>query len=789
MAIDWSDASIAASLWDMQVGRLFALLGVLGIAIAQTVACGSDATQNCGLCPEGTNCVGDRCLPDGDDSSSSVGGVGGASSSSSSDVGGSLIGAPNCPMDKVCQKDCCQDVEFCALGTSCAPQQDPCSGNDDCWFDSYCLNGECIPYELPPSKDRDEDCKTQITIDKIAPEVQCRWTAPPASDPYPNHVHVMATPIVVDFDFDSQPSTLAPSIVFTSFPGPPSNYKAAGILRIIDGKDCSQQFSFGIEDATMSPASVAAGDIDGDGRAEIVAATHSGGLLAFQYNVSTKSFKRLWRSGTCNNKTGPVLSPDNTGGADKWNGPSIHDLNDDGIAEIIYGGTVYNNQGCILSNSLGFANYGKGYVPVIADIDEDGKMELITGNKIYEWDAQNDDWLSESYFVGTVGTGQVAVAEMGSNPLASQNNADRAEIVVVASGSVRIQTIEGNVVFGPYPIPGGGTGGPPTIADFDGDGKNEFATAGGSQYVVYDQDCLANGNVADCNGQAKTNGILWAQPSKDASSNVTGSSVFDFDADGSAEAVYADECFLRIYDGSSGNVKFSAARSSGTTYENPVIADVDGDFRTEIVSAVNDYANLGCPSSDPLFPSSTFASNRGIVVLRDVEDRWAASRPVWNQHAYAVTHVGDQGQTPKSSAVALNWKQPGLNNFRQNVQGNLDALGVPDLTAGGDVGAVACDGTLATVEARICNRGTLPMVSGTKVNFYETDTNGKILCDVAIPIALQVAECTVVSCQSDLAGKTIDMFVLVDPDAATDECHENNNAALYRGVACGKIPQ
>jgi len=143
-------------------------------------------------------------------------------------------------------------------------------------------------------------------------------------------------------------------------------------------------------------------------------------------------------------------------------------------------------------------------------------------------------------------------------------------------------------------------------------------------------------------------------------------------------------------------VLYSAARSSGTTYENPVIADVDGDFHSEIVSAVNDYAGaLGCPATDPLRPSATYAQNHGVVVLRDELDRWAASRPVWNQHAYAVSHVGDRGEIPRTSAVTPNWSDPALNSFRQNVQGDLESLGVPDLTAASEVGPLEflCDPT------------------------------------------------------------------------------------------------
>jgi hypothetical protein len=601
----------------------------------------------------------------------------------------------------------------------------------------------------------------------------------------------MSTPVVVDFDFDGDPTTLAPSVVFTTFPTVGS-YGNPGVLRVINGKDCVQQFSFDDPaDATMSPASVAVGDLDGDGRAEIVAAAHAGGLLAFKYDSAAGTFGRLWRSGTCANGM-PPQTPDTTGGSDKWSGPSIHDLDDDGVPEIIYGATVYGANGCIKSDALGFPGYSRGYVPVIADIDEDGKMELVQGDAIHEWDAATNSWVPETYFKATAANtkGQVAVADMGDFPLASFGGQDRAEIVVIASGTARVQTLEGTVVFGPVSIPGGGTGGPPTIADFDGDGRREFASAGGTKYVVFDLDCVAGGDATKCGGQAKTDGVLWSQPSKDQSSNVTGSSVFDFDADGKAEAVYADECFLRVYEGATGQVVYSASRSSGTTYENPVIVDVDGDYHTEIVSAVNDYAGAnGCPATDPLLSTSTFAPSHGIVILRDEQDRWAASRPVWNQHAYAVTHVGDHGEIPKSSQVKINWKDPALDNFRQNVQGDLEALGVPDLTAGGDVGAVQCQGTVATIEARICNRGTLPMVSGTEVSFLEGDEMGALLCTAPIPKALQVAECMVVSCQADLGSKTIDVFVKVDPAGQSEECWEQNNTALYKGVACGQIPQ
>src|SRR5699024_7941351 len=87
------------------------------------------------------------------------------------------------------------------------------------------------------------------------------------------------------------------------------------------------------------------------------------------------------------------------------------------------------------------------------------------------------------------------------------------------------------------------TAGPPTIADFNGDGLPNVATAGACFYAVFDH----------------AGELMWKHPSQDFSNHVTKSSVFDFEGDGKAEAVYADECFLRVYDG--------AGNGDGTTTE------------------------------------------------------------------------------------------------------------------------------------------------------------------------------------------------------------------------------
>src|SRR5690606_9074743 len=133
--------------------------------------------------------------------------------------------------------------------------------------------------------------------------------------------------------------------------------------------------------------------------------------------------------------------------------------------------------------------------------------------------------------------GHVAVADFGAFEGGAAWPAEAPEVAVVSSGQVRVQTLDGQVVFGPVTLPGAGNGGPPTIADFDGDSLPELASAGASAYSVFDPDCTASPRPGGECASGVTTGVLWSQRSQDQSSNVTGSSVFDFEGDGRAEVV------------------------------------------------------------------------------------------------------------------------------------------------------------------------------------------------------------------------------------------------------------
>jgi hypothetical protein len=402
---------------------------------------------------------------------------------------------------------------------------------------------------------------------------------------------VQGTPIVVNFH---KPTDSGPPSILASFTATVqgSYTEHLGVIRVLSGQDCSVEAVLGGTDMngdgavewTVSPAALAAGDLDGDGVAEVVAYGSDGSTLAFTRKLVNwqHQWSLLWKA------------PYAAGGW--WAGPSIHDIDNDGLPEVIREGLVLSNTGALKSlPPAGYASYSAGLHSVLADLDGDGNIELTNGQYIWEWNA--GAWVLEPYFPGanTSAPGHVALADFGA--YGATNPSSAPELAVIRDGYAMVYATTGEWAMAPVLIPGGG-GGPPTVSDFDGDGLPELAVAGADYYTVFDIDCgasprpggicptgtcdFAGGGVCPAGGS-----IAWSRRTQDHSSNITGSSIFDFEADGSAEAVYADECFVRVYRGSTGDVLFSQYRSSCTWYENPIIADVDGDFRAELVTPSN----------------------------------------------------------------------------------------------------------------------------------------------------------------------------------------------------------
>jgi hypothetical protein len=490
----------------------------------------------------------------------------------------------------------------------------------------------------------------------LTPIQEWHWTPPPG-DPFPTSWNVMMTPVVMDLDGDGIPEV---SFGTTSSTG--GGYVEVGVLRSVHGKDGTPYFTVTDSSYQVSTtSSIAAGDIDKDGRPEIIACDSTGArLIAFEHDGTFK-----WRS--------PNLE------AVHWGAPAIADIDKDGTPEIIIGRQVLNNNGTIRWTGVGGRGSQSNIGPLssVADVNLDGIPEIVAGNTIYNAN-------------GSINRQNIGLPD-GYNAVGNFDDDLYPEIVLVSGGRVWLLEHDMTVKWGAAAIPGGGNGGPPTVADYDGDGQPEIGVAGASRYTVFE-----------------TNGtVKWAAVTQDGSSNVTGSSVFDFDGDGSAEVVYRDELYLRIYRGTDGLVLFATPMSSCTWYEYVLVADVDGDGKAELVAVAN--RNCG------------YGTQNGVYVYGDQNNNWVATRMVWNQHTYHITNVNPNGSIPADELN--NWLQPGLNNFRLNTfaPNESQPQSLPDLIPSYLRFDQANCPKSVVMTARIGNGGSLVAPAGVKVSFYLGD--------------------------------------------------------------------
>jgi len=428
--------------------------------------------------------------------------------------------------------------------------------------------------------------------------------------------------------------------------------------------------------------------------------------------------------------------------------PAIADMDGDGAAEVTVGATILNGvDGSIRGRGqygIGAApyyqstgTYGANSVPI--DLDNDGILELVTGNAAYDADG-NTIWYNGGL------DGLIAVADFDGD--------GEGEIVKTSGAYVIGMDTDGTELWETSHAAGSYLAiGTPAIDDLDGDDEPE---------IVY---AVQNDLIAIEWGGTK----LWTASISDYT-GAAGPSLFDFEMDGYPEVLYQDETDITFFSGLDGTVKYSSsAHGSVTILETPIVADVDGDDQVEIVVSHCDY----------------HGAYKGVTVFGDADETWPPGRKFWNQHAYYITNIDDDGTVP--SPTEPNYSL--YNSFRSGDIGRPPEEYWDLLAQVLDVCEDECDEGTVYVAARMKNAGNIDAPSGIPISL-RAGAGGTI-------IATEVTTDEIASGSTgemvvfEVAASLIEGF---DPIVTADEnsvgygevyeCDESNNTENWGDTVC-----
>ena len=706
-----------------------------------------------------------------------------------------------CSKENACGQDCCQSGEVCenevchiacdenivrckltdgsekccAAGEICVSHQcftptTSCVDNYMCENGQYCdpENKQCLPQPTG------EVCMATPKGGAVQPTDQWYWgkgELAPKEDEFAEYVNVMSAPMVADINNDT-----IPEVVFNSWK--PGTYVGGGILRIIRGTDGKMlAFSDG-KPMTDGGSQVAVGKLYPKDKypEQKINGIDVSGLQIVTCVLNGTDITKHFRIAAYNHEAKLIWIHDSDYNECGQSGPGIADFNNDGIPEVYSRYNVYNGQTGEMIARVSAGDSAYWHQPfdysVAADLNGDGILELVGGNVAYNVDFANHA-LVELY--------NRSADHIDGYPAIGDLDLDgKPEIFVVRANNSTVMAFKNDGSdFWPAPVAHDAeAGGPPTIANLDSTPNPELTFAGKKAYLALDY-------------QGK---ILWRRTTHDYTSAKTGSSVFDFDGDGKADVVYNDEFFLRVYDGETGNTKYCKCNTSGTHWEYPVIVDVNNDGHAEIVVCSNPFGDGNrCPTSlsdaeggdDPCVQElmakggDDLQGAPGVRVFASPDRDWVNTRKIYNQHAYSITNVSDDGTIPKK--VRDNWTTQGLNNFRLNVQPGATYL--PDLEIKDISSPYDCTPPIP-IYFNVVNVGWATAPAGITIHVWASDKDSDYKEIGTVKTDQKISANGTISLKYDYTPETSDALYLqfTFGDDAPVECNSGNNSATYKIV-------
>ncbi|OAV44106.1 hypothetical protein A3850_006155 [Lewinella sp. 4G2] len=552
-------------------------------------------------------------------------------------------------------------------------------------------------------------------------------------------------------------------------------------------------------------------DVDRDGLGDVFQMEYTGQLARYEFGNPNA----VWRTGR------------NVGDDNSVSIPQIADVNQDGRPEVYVGDRVFDAITGVryVDARINVGGYAGGSnsdrFPIYYDLYQPGDpkpgggifgpeangMEYIAGNQVHTID------------IPSIGPNGTPVANSGTYMLAAELNATSLErdgftsiADINGDGRMDIAVMDGGRVYAwdPYTneqigatfnIPSTSAGGRINIGDFNGDGDVELGFAGANIYIVRQY----SGTNGDNNGVWTD---LWRKTGLDDGSQRTGSTLFDFDGNGTVEVVYSEEENLFIYDGPTGDILFQTTSRSGTRTEYPLVADVNGDGTAEIIVTAQDRNG------------PQFSGTGRISVYSSANQPWVPARQVWNQHGYNVTNINDDLTVPQFQQDNLNpaFGQRYNNFLVQTAVGGAaggeivypapDGIIEPELDANGvaDIDFSNCPNSVV-LRLIVENDGDAPFPGSTPIAFYDGDprtgqpnlftttTLGTTIApgetvtlDVEIDVSQAAAGSPIFLSVNDPGFASADLpFGPEDfPLTGTPECDYSNNVSNVGNVRCGE---
>lgn len=551
-------------------------------------------------------------------------------------------------------------------------------------------------------------------------DVRVKWRAT-AGDPSMGAQGVAVMPAVGNLTDDNHDGFIddrdVPDIAYTVL--------RQDVLEVRSGDDGHLHFQV---ENVLGTAGVAIADVTGDGRSEVIALRggHSPSVIAVD-----RHGELVWQS---------------AGFAELliYGTPVVADLDGSGDPVVIFDRMVIDGKTGVLRRLLTPNQVARGVSirsPVVADVDLDGRQDIFLGPDRF------------------VGSGERLWSNAFADPrsvhvaIANVDDDDLGEILMVSGYDLFAFKPDGTQLYRSR-LPGD-NGGPPCVADFDGDGEVEVGIAVGDAVAVYRLDGTQ----------------LWQHPSVDLTLAHAGCSGYDFDGDGAYELLHSDQETFYIFDGATGRVLYRDDRHTSTTiFEYPVVADVDRDGSADIVLASN--------------INDERTGWAGVTVFEHVEQGWARSGATWGVHDFAVTNLGADGSVPVVPTP------PWLVHNVFRARPTVDSEALPNLQVEIVEACVgSCDVGPVRLSYVVRNVGGYPVRPGTPLAVYVLDRGERVhhttvyLPEIPAGTALPGRELLLEP--ADLRDA---LLLVVDDDGSGRgrvlECDETDNQAAYERRLC-----